>query len=403
MLHLMGGGAKNAHKDLDRHTARQMVAMALRSAVYSSAQANIAATAKNIESAKGLLERQLTTAIRSTWRQAGIRSGLVSRLEPNLASARLKRHARPVVNFETGANLSNRTLAESAIGAFTASAIKTAVLGKVWSWFGDVVGEQFKVKDAGGTETSMSSTFSANVTGYGAGAGKAKATAAAGDIVGTGAGGVPKLPPSPSLLTALEGLPKYWKSPGKGLGTAYTPAVVLPKAQATVDAAVAGGLVKKVSTVGELYKLVYDLVQSAVSKSAQQAVIDFTQSSVEAKVEGQLATVRSAIDTEIDAAMGMTAGGAAVKSKDPNLKALATKLYGMVQASQNPAQWKSKTIISPGAKSAGQDVKYTASTMMGGNNTAKEGFREDMITPVLEQFNGKLRRWNEDDFKVKTR
>jgi hypothetical protein len=400
----MGGGAKSAHKALDAATVRQMVSLAIRPIIEGRMTKNIAKVAPTIEGASGNLRRQLQKAIRTTWTDAGVRAALAGGLRPGLKTTTLKREAPRVVAFQSGSNLSNVTLAKGAIASFTAKVMSKAVTTEMARWFRAEGAKRFSAKGADGTVTSVGATYSKNVSGAAAtGATKTAATGIADSVIGTGPGGLPKIGVSPNLIQQLEALPAYWKTPGKGLDTAYTPAIVLPKATAAAATAVAGGLAAKVPNTGQLYRLVYDLVQQTVSATAKQAVLDFARGAVKDKVTAQLDALGVAIDNEISAAMGMTAGGVAAKSADPNIKAVATKLHGMLKASQNPASWKSASTISPGRAGAGQDVKYTASSMMGGNVTAKSGFRADMIGPIVNQFNSHLKRWNETDFKASTR
>lgn len=399
-LHMMGGEARKSHKKLDAHTTRQMVTMAMYPAIVAEMQANLAKVDAVILSAESLLTRQLTRALRRTWRNASVRDPMVADILPALKHNAPKRALSRVVRFQTGTNLSNWSMAKGAMGGFAAAEIDKAVNQEMLRWRQAVLRERFEAKGADGNITKFSANYSANFRQAAKATAGTKAEAMAKGIVGASVG-VPTVPVSPTLVSELEALPGHWKTPGKGLDAAYTPALASTQVSNSIKSAVAAGMFTPVKRSGQLYRPIYNLVQKAATKSAEQAVIDFVNTEVGGKIQGHLATVRAAIDNEIEAALGMSAGGVAAKSADPNMKAVAQSYLTKLQAQQNKKQWKSAAIINPGGSGAGVDVKYTASSIMGNNNTAKSGFRTDMINPVVAQFNARLRRFNEDNFVAK--
>ncbi len=407
ILHRSGGGGPNAGKELDQHTARQMVAAALWTPLSDRMSANLAKVGANITKAKSHLGAQLAKGLRRTWADAGVRLALRSSLEPALATKQLKRAVPGAIAFESGANFSNVTLANKAMLGFTADAIKREAMAEAGVWINGVLGKTFDVKGADKTVTKFSSSFSANVWQAGStGAGAASAKGAADTFIGTaGAGLSPKLPPSATLLQQLEALPAHWKAPGKGLDTAYTPGVLTPKIEAAVKTAISGGIIPKIKSVSELYRVVLNLVESAASATADAAVATFVKESVRPKVRDQLAVLQKAIDNEVDASMGLGPGGIVAKSAYPNLQRLATSLYTTLKSQQTAGADKQKATLNAGSGSAGQDVKYTATSMMGTNNLEKDGFRTEMIAPVVSQFNAhaELKHANEEDFKADKR
>src|SRR5262249_10576556 len=153
----------------------------------------------------------------------------------------------------------------------------------------------------------------------------------------------------------------------------------------------------------QLYLRVLNLVETTAIAGGQQILTATMIKAALQTVDAQLLDLDNKIGNEVDALMGLGAGGVAAKSADPNIKALASTMVKMLQSQQNAATWDQKGTIDPGSGSAGQDVKYSANSAMGYNNMAKEGFRSDMLQPVVDQFNANLKKATEDPFKAENR
>ncbi|TNM39711.1 hypothetical protein FHP29_12660 [Nocardioides albidus] len=401
MLHKMGGGAKNADAALDQNTLRIMVTAALYPVIESRLTLGIDAIAATFATSYPLLRKQLTGAVRSAWADAGLRAGLVKQIEPALKSPGLKRQLPAIVAFETGENLSNVTRASDALASTSVKYVESVVLGEFLDWQA-AMSAAFSTTGADGSSLTIGTEVSSNVSTYGStGAGKAAAAGIADTVIGGGAP-TPKIAPSSTLLGQLADIPKQWETPGKGLDSVYTAAYVGPQISAAADAAVATGAFGKTLGVGQLYLRVLKLVDSTVRASATKAARSFVDDAVHAKVEAQLMGLKSQIETEVAGVLGMKAGALAAKSPaDPNVTALATKLHTMLTSQQAPGKYDSAGEITPGAGSAGMDVRHSSSSIMSANDVSKAGFRSDLIQPVVDQFNSKLKHADEESFTAK--
>lgn len=402
-IHRMGSGNKNADKEFDRQSVRQMTTLALWRPLASKFVATMGAVGDNVAAAKGDLQRQLARALRTTWADAGLRKELASLIQPGLKYDYLRRTVPQVVDFQAGENFSNLTVAADAVAGVTRNAIWDAAAAELEHFNATVAGEGYKITGAGGTESTITADYSDNVHDAGvSGPNAPSASATVDKLMGKG---LPKVKASPGILDDIAALPAYWKTPGKGIDRAYTPAVVSPELKAVVETATAAGILPNVKTYHQLYQKVLTLVTSASKQSSARAVGGFITDSVRPKVRDQLAGLQARIDNEVDSIMGMGAKGVAATSADPDIAKLATQMATMIKTQQNPKIWDQKANVDPGAGSAGSDVRYTASSMMGNNNTAKEGFRADMIDPVVKQFNAhkELKKDNEEPFKAVSR
>jgi hypothetical protein len=228
------------------------------------------------------------------------------------------------------------------------------------------------------------------------GADKAAGSAAAQSLVGKAAG--VKMPPSPTLVGALEALPAQWKTIAHGLDTYYTAGRILPDVKKVVADAVASGLFSTVKTGHELYAKILNLVDSTARTTSLNVMSAFIQEDLGKQIDGQVAALRALVDNEVKSVMGMKAGAALAKSADPNVKAIAATMYNLLKSQQNPAQWSGSSDINPGTGSPGQDVRLSSSSVMSSNDTSKSGQRADMIHPVVDQFNKGFRKWGEENF-----
>lgn len=405
LMHRMGGGAKNADKLLDQHTLRQMVTLALYGPLNDRLSANVGKVAANFVAAKEMLRKQLVTAVRTTWADASLRSGIVAKVMPALRTAGLKRALPAVVDFEAGRNMPNATRANQAMRGFTVERISETVLGVLENWKWNIMVDQFKTTGGDGSSVGFASEYSANVAEAGrAGPGKAAGGGVADTVVGGGAAPLPKIAPSPTILSQLDALPATWKDPGQGLGGAYSPDNITPFVDAIFDTAVTSGIVGKIKTVGDLYRRMLTLVTSASTETAAQEVQWFVDGQVQPKILDQLDVLKAQIDTEVETAMGTPAGALAKKSPpDPNVTAMATKMHTLLTSQQTKTSYDKTADIHPGGGSAGMDVRHSASTGMGQNVFDKSGFRSDMIQPVTDQFNAKLKKTDEEAFAAKVK
>ncbi|KRA29529.1 MULTISPECIES: hypothetical protein [unclassified Nocardioides] len=401
MLHKMGGGAATADKELDQHTVRLMVTAALMPVIEGRMSANIGTISETFAKSFPTLRKQLTGAVRNTWADSGLRSGIVSQIEPHLKSKSIKHQLESVVAFQTGQNLSNLTRATDALAATSTKHISSMVLGIFWDWQNAMNGN-FKTKGADGSEVTVRTDLSANVTDFGTtGGGKSEASKLADSMIG--GPGLPKIAPSTTLLGQLEEIPKRWSEPGKGLDSAYTPAVVTPQITAAVDAAIAAGIFPKINGTGQLYIRLRRLIDSTAKVSANKAAMAFVDGAVQEKVDNQLTELKAQIENEVSSTVGLKAGALAAKGPpDPNVTAIATKLHAMLQAQQNKANYAPGVgEINPGTGSAGTDVRHNSSSVMSSNDVSQAGFRADLIAPVVGQFNSLLKKADEESFTAK--
>lgn len=409
MLHRMGGGAKNADKELDQFATRQMVGAAMAGPILNHLNTNVAAVAQKVEQAKDMIGKQLGAAVRKSWMDPGIRSMMTTEVTSALKAAQPKGSASKfdantvgrAVAFETGPNLSNLTIAKGAIPGFTAQAIIDALWGEYTKWVDGLTSGVFSTKGADGSEVKIRTAFSGNVTGAATGAGPVAGAASSFVNSAIGASNVPAVGPSPSLFNAIEDLPNQWKAPGKGIGGVHDAAFLKSHVRATLDTAAKSW--PAVKNAHDLYNKLLAIVTSTAETSAKASIGKLIDTSVVGTLKGQLASLKTQIETEVDAAMGMKADGLAVKSADPNLKKVAEHLYGLLKAQQNSKLWDQKADVDPGSGSAGMDVRYSSNSVMSSNDTSKAGQRADMINPVLAQFNAHLKKSYEDTFKAQVK
>jgi hypothetical protein len=403
MLHRMGGGAKNSDKSLDEHTVRLMITAALYPVISRRMAANIKVVSKAFNQAHKTLRKQLAGAVKAAWADGSVRSAIVDGMLPSLSRKELKSSLPGVVAFETGPNFSNLEVASRALASWTGQDVADIVLGMLDDWEAKITSEKFVATDAAGTKTSITTELSSNITGFGSGKGAGAAAASGLADTFAGASGL-KVYPSSTLLGQLEAIPEQWKDPGKGLDSAYTPAAVLPSVKAAVDSAVAAGVVSKMKSARDLYVGVLKLVTSTSKASAKKVASDFIGGQVRPTVQSQLGMLNSTILTEVDAVLGMKAGAMLAKSpRDPNLASLASQLSSLLKSQQNPGAYDQAADINPGAGSAGQDVRQTAITLMGGGDAGAGMFRGGMIQPVVDKFNANFKHADEDNFTAKVR
>lgn len=401
LIHRMGGGAKNADKDLDNTTVRSMVAQALERPILARIQTELPKVTTSLLTAKASLGGQLEKAIGATWKDATVKSELKAGIDGALAgankaswtAARIER----MIKRETRKKVDAAALAKSAMTGMGAHVVQTAMSDEMNAFFRGPWKAIFKTTGADGSQISIFTAVSENVKGSASGTGAQAAQGAAVTDQYIGTTGLPKIPPSPTLMSALEALPAQWKKTG-GLGAAYSPAFLSKYLKASLKTA--GAVLPKAKTFAALTEQVDKLVQSTASVSAKASIGAFLEGELKPVVRTHLSTVKGVIDNEVDAVMGMGAAGVAAKSKDPNVQKVAENLYKLLKSQQNKKSWDKKGDINPGAGSAGMDVRQTSSSVMAINDTSKAGQRADMINPIVGQFNSKLKKRNEDPFKA---
>lgn len=386
-LHRMGGGAASSGAEMDRQTVRRMVATALVGALTGRLQATVQAVSAAFMAQKQNLRRQMIDAIRTTWGDSGLRDSVVAHIQPQVPE-RLQREVPGIVAFQMGQNLSNVTVATEALSGMTVRNIERRVVGLFRRRFQDVIWSPVSVTGADGTRTDVTMEFSQNVQNAATtGAGAAQGTAIADRVIGPAGPRIPPVGPSTTLIGQLEAIPATWNDPGAGLGDAYTPASVQDSLGAAIASVSATGAFIGINRQG-LFRRVLSIVNSTVRETSREAVGRFLDAGVVPRVNAQADGVLNQIDNEVAQVMGMTAGTAAASApRDPQIQAIATQMHTLLTSQQNPGSRTQAADINPGRGSAGMDVRYTASSMMGPNNTAPEGFRADMLQPVVDQFN----------------
>lgn len=388
-LHRMGGGAATSDAAVDRETLRRMVMAALGRALQSRLRSVIGEVSAAFMAQHELLRTQLKQAIRTTWQDPGLRAAIADTIRDEVP-ARYRSQVERVVEFQTARNLSNVLVANEAMTAMTAASVERSALSFFRRQFDAFVGSSFGVTGADGTRTTMSLELSGNVTGAASsGSGAAAGSALADRVVGAASVPIPAVRPSSTLVGQLNALPETWRTPGSGIDAAYSPAAVIPLVREAAAAAVATGAIGRIGSTNDLYRRVLGIVNGTVRASSRDAVTSFVDSAIHPAITSQVTALRGQIDTEVDAVMGLTAGAAAARSpRDPDITSIATQLHTLLQSQQNSGSWDQTADINPGASGSGVDVRYSMDTMMGTNVTGPEGFRADMIQPIVDQFNG---------------
>ena len=395
MLHRMGGGANTADKALDQNTVRQMVARALVGPVITRLNAKLNTVFATFTAQKANLTKQLQGAVTSTWADAGLRADLTKRLEGGVRTG-LQPSVAGAVAFQAGGHLPGKTIGSEAMSGFTTNAMFDAVAREVDAWRA-VASKAFTTTGADGSSTTITSAFSANVKDAASG-GAVKSSGTA--IADSAIGGVPKVSPSSSLLSQLDAVPALWANPGMGLDAQYTPSIVGPQLSAAAEAAAKGGAAKRMKSVHDLYVGVLGLVRSTARASGRKAVETFVSDAIQPKAKAQLSALQASIETEVDAAMGMPAGALAAKSPpNPEVRKVAEHMYALLKSQQNAKSYDGPS-SEPPSGSAGTDIRQSSSSVMSSNDTSKAGFRSDFIAPVLDQFNAKLKKANEENFRA---
>lgn len=396
MLHRMGGGAKTADKALDQATVRQMVATALIGPVIARLSAKLGDVFAKFTAEKANLTKQLQTAVTSTWADGALRADLTKHLEGGVRKS-LQPNVATAVNFQAGGHLPGKTIGSTAMAGFTSGAMVDAFRQESRAWRQTAL-KAFSAEGADGSSTTINTEFSANVSDAATG-GAVKASGTS--IVDNRMGGVPTVSPSSSLLSELDAVPAQWANPGKGLDAQYTPAIVGPQLTAAAEAAVKGGAAQRMKSVHDVYVGVLGLVRSTARASGRKAVETFIEDAIRPKAKAQFASLQASIETEVDAAMSIPAGALAAKSPpDPEIRKVADHMYTLLKSQQNKKVYDGPS-SEPAAGTPGVDVRMSSSSVMSSNDTSKAGFRSDLISPVLDQFNSKLKLATEEAFQAK--
>jgi hypothetical protein len=396
-------GQKEKDAALDKAGARQIVLDALQPKLLAEIQKIAGAVGEVMAESKRDLRRLLSEGLKKTFQSGSVHTKLKSIVEPQLAAQpRAKKALGEAVRFEASSNMSYYLIAGKIVDQqFSEASMKTLLQAAFTNAINAAIKKGSKVDIgylSGGAKKTM--TVSIGTTGV-AGTDAALDTAATNAAAATtGAAAAPgptgKRPPtvypSNTLIGQLTGLPAGWKGVANLLDTQVaameanvaalgTPALTTPPFDAK-------------NSVRALYKELlarFTPLSEGVAATAMQA---FVTDQVNPHLKGQIDNLVAMVEAEADKHHGVAASGGTTGAPgtppDPAVMAAAKKLHERAQVMQQ----KSAT-----AATDTPNIKYTVHSMMGSTHAGTD-IRTDNLAGMEAQFNSKLRKWGEDDFRV---
>lgn len=408
------GSAPSAKAALDKASIERMALASLARPLHAQLQAALPLMTAALDAKRAAVTRRLSSASRSGAINADVRTELTKILTAESHPA-LNPSIPRVVSFQTTTNFSNLGIADAAVrAAFALGQVRKLIGDAYWSALEAPHGTTVTVAGFDDVKVKISSGVYATSASGTATAGNAAAVA--GQQVGLTAAG-PGLPPIPatSLIGQLRGLPATWSAAGSVLETSVTAdafATVMAEtlkgaaAASTLAAAVAALIPghhtpSKMKGAGPLYRRAYALVQQSATAAAKQVAADLITKAVQPTLAASVASLQSAIGTEVTALLTTPpAGIAAAGPADPQMAAIVSAMKARLDADKAATAGSGidPTATNPTATPA-QDVSYSAQGLMGSNISTK--VRTDQFEKMVAVFNAKLRRTpREDVFKL---
>jgi hypothetical protein len=407
--------APSSHAALDRKSVERMVLMALRQPLADRLASTMPSVTDALRAKRALVKQRMAAAARTGVVTAAVRDELRNQLtaasEPGLASSIPR-----AVAFETTSNFSNKSIAgEGVETGFGAAALAGQIQNMYWN---AIVGEQDQVvavKGLGDVKINVQNSIAR--TSAAGGAQQAAAAGAAASAVGSAGGpatffGLPLVMPASGLTGRLMALPATWADAGSALETGVTADRFSAKMEAVLKSAAAAAAAvplprgaappAKMARAGQMYAKAFQLVTKASREASRQLATELVRTVAKPVLETSVKDLETAIQTEVNRVMTTPpAGVPALGPADPNMAALVSAMKTRLDADKTATAGGGRDPLGAGKTAPDQDVTYSYQGMMGSNIT--RAIRPDQFEPLVKQFNDKLSKTWERDFKVEVK
>jgi hypothetical protein len=406
--------APSSRAALDRKSVERMVLMALRQPLFDRLGSTMPSITDALRAKRALVKQRMAAAARTGVVTAAVRDELRNQLtaasEPGLAPSIPR-----AVAFETTANFSNRSVAGAGVEAgFSAAALTGQIQNMYWS---AIVGEQnqaVNVKGLGDVRINVQNSIAQ--TSAAGGAQQAAAASAAASAVGSAGGpatlfGLPLVLPASGLTGRLMALPATWADAGSALETGVTADRFSAKMEAVLKSAAAAAAVPlppgvappaRMARARQMYAKALQLVTNASREASRQLATELINTVAKPVLQTSVEDLETAIENEVNRVMTTPpAGVPALGPADPNMAALVSAMKTRLDADKAATAGGGRDPLGAGRAAPDQDVTYSYQGMMGSNIT--RAIRADEFEPLVKQFNDKLSKTWERDFKVEVK
>lgn len=411
--------APSAMAALDRKTVERMVLSSLRAPLAARLATTVPAVTDAFRAKRAMVKAKMATAARTGVMDAAVRTALEAQLTA-ASEGGLAPSVPRVVAFQTAKNFSNVTAAGTGVEAgFDPAAISSQIMSAYGAALNAAQGAAVEVDTLGKTSIDVGGSVAAMTAAGGAQQGNA-AGAAAG-AVGSAGGpttvlGIPLILPPSGLTGQLSGLPATWGAAGSAVESGITSAAFATKMESLVKsgtaaaaaASAAAALVPgvapapKLQKAGELYKRAHAIVAAMSKETCRQLATDLINTVCTPVLKSSVTSLEATIQGEVNKVMATPAGGvAALGPPNPQMAALVSHMKAQLDADKTAAAGGGRSPLGAGKAAPDQKVTYSVQSLMGSSKDTS--LRADQFGPMVKQFNDKLSKLFEKDFKAEVK
>ena len=423
-LHRMSPNQSAMGQALNKAAVRRMVMAALARPLFFRLSSAMGEVSKTFMAGKKPLQQALQSSLKSSMSDPSVQ-GLLTAWATGKTSAKAQKSIPGAVGFETGSNLSERSLAGRAVAAgLQPSSLSGLIASAHFKSMRGVHDTPVKLSDSTGASASVSidiaGTPVSSAPGAAQGTGSGVWDAAASGPAAANAAGVadsvlgaspvpgariPPVRPSSTLLGQISALPGTWSAASGGVAPMLSSAIVMPQVIAALASALAAAGAPgapTMTTPQQVYRGILAMVQNIGTAVGTNVVRSAVAAQVDPLIAASVKALETAVEADVEATMGTPAGALAAKApKDPKLAALAAQMQGqLVTDMAGTIAAKPGNLDNPGGAAPAQSVTFTTVGMMG-DNTAD--VRPDQFADLVSRFNTadpKLVREDEEPFKA---
>ena len=401
------------NNSLDRAGIREMVLAAIRPRMLAQINTISSEAAAALEQQKATMSQRLAKGLRTAWKDGSLSTAVANLIRPQLQAAGQDRALAMldrVVRFETGPNFSNVTIAENVITSELAVAAIQTILRSTFTQAATAAARptiSIPFTNSGGTADATSIRIDvAPVVGSATSPLNTAANSAVAASVGTPEATPPRgrrtppLYPSHTLIGRLTSMPGNWRTVANLMQTEIDQ--IPNKVQQAVTGILAGTDISSQvnNNVGQLYRVIYQMIQNVSTSVAQDTVRSFLSSQIRPFMDQQISDLLGWVDAEVQShqtASGTGTNAAPNIAPDPALAAAVRQMEQQARQMLNPP-------APAGGGTANAPVRFTTNSLMG-NNAAGTSLRSDQMTRIADNFNNNvphLRHNNEENFSARS-
>jgi hypothetical protein len=393
---------------LDDAATKWMVLRAMAPTLGKHAKATAGVALQAIQAKKADLEREMRAAIAGLWGDDKVIAAVKAKIDPQLTKGG---HAALIPNVAAsirheGAGLDVTGVAHRAVQSqLNFATVRSLIVNALTSALTTAQTVKIPITNTAGQKSTMTVSLDTSRTvNQAAAAGplaQAANTVAAATMDARRGGGKkqpPRLTPSGSFLSQLQTMTAGWGAPNSTLGTEASG--MKSKAASEYDALGmdAGGA----TTDAELAVYVRKVVSSISGLLGAEAMNDFLSSTFTTMMQSQIDAIAAVVQGEIDKSRTATPTGtnaAAAAAPDPRVAAAVVKVANRMQQLQKQPGTPVPGAQIPGATAppTTQQVSFTVVSLMG---SGEGGMRVDYLNTMVDTFNTKLKKPEEDKFKA---